>query len=164
MLRDEFEKLRGTLVSLVGDVNFLFKNNQEVGNRRGGYFCLADGNGKPFFEPTQIGEVAVEKAEKYMQLCKEKAQRLASRPLIYCSSYESRNPEAGQWGGAIRLTNDHIFSFSGFPELLDEALMIILAETYYGKSAYYVALAEGIADRSNNHYYRALTVLLRPRN
>lgn len=83
------------------------------------------------------------KLAKYAIISAEKAQRLwwmhAQRGDV--TSYESRDPKVvldrqwgpdpwGKWGGAIlcRTSKIQVFSFSGFPELWDEAAMILLAQ------------------------------------
>jgi hypothetical protein len=79
------------------------------------------------------------KAEKYGILAPEKANRLHSFILSgHLTSYESRNPKSdvfvargrnekwGHWGGAVLISKDFIFSFSGLPELLDEAFVCFL--------------------------------------
>lgn len=81
------------------------------------------------------------KAEKYAILAPEKANRLHSFISSgHLTSYESRNPEGnvrvvakvnriepwGHWGGAVLISKHYIFSFSGLPELLDEAFVCFL--------------------------------------
>lgn len=82
------------------------------------------------------------KLSKYAIVSAEKAQRLwllnAQRGDM--TSFQSRNPQArlddqdegepwGQWGGAIVCNTPHkqVLSFSGLPELWDEAAMYVLA-------------------------------------
>lgn len=48
-----------------------------------------------------------------------------SRNPAHVSSWQSRNEGEDQYAGAIR-TPVHIFSFSGFPEHLDEAAMLVV--------------------------------------
>jgi hypothetical protein len=90
--------------------------------KNGGYFCLADSlTGSPFIVAA-IGAVPVEKTQRYMGLAVEKAKRLADHPGQR-TSWESRNPENDQWSGAV-WCDRFIFSFSGLPELGDEAAML----------------------------------------
>ena len=56
----------------------------------------------------------------------EKASRIIGNPG-HCSSFQSRNPDAGQWGGAIRANDQLIFSMSGMPEHVDEAINLAVA-------------------------------------
>ena len=92
--------------------------------RFGGYFCVADEHGNPLLL-IPIGSIADGKAEKYRTFCLEKAKRLASY-RSHDLSRESRNPDREQWGGAVKAW-PYIFSFSGFPEELDELLMFMVA-------------------------------------
>jgi hypothetical protein len=96
--------------------------------REGGYFCLADGRTGFPYAIVLIGSVPEEKSAKYLALCQEKALRLVSNPQ-HVSSWESRDPENGKWGGAVRVDN-LIYSFSGFPELGDEATMLATAAAW----------------------------------
>lgn len=57
--------------------------------------------------------------------CNEKAERVLNTGAA--SSWMSRDPEKNQWGGAVRVHRDVIFSFSGLPEDTDEALVLVLA-------------------------------------
>lgn len=64
-----------------------------------------------------------ERNDRYRNNSCEKAHRLSEHPYHY-TSRESRKPEASQYGGAIRLPDQAlIISFSGFPEVDDEALL-----------------------------------------
>ena len=86
-----------------------------------------------------VGIIPPEKQEKYYLLSREKADRLWKnfRDSDHLSSYESRDetfffPEYkqawGKWGGAIIIDGYFtIYSFSGFPELLDEAFVCWVA-------------------------------------
>jgi hypothetical protein len=106
------EEVVADALSLMGDPN-----------RKGGYFCLSRTNARRILLVTQIGEIdSDEKADKYRLFCQEKSIRLACWP-DHVSSFQSRNESAEQYGGAI-LTSEYILSFSGFPELWDEACML----------------------------------------
>lgn len=87
----------------------------------------------------------------YRMFAQEKAWRLLSRPSD-ASSYQSRDEAHEKWGGAIR-AGDYILSFSGLPELVDEALMLVLAVRLelIGR-----AEAERIAALSHNAYFAPL--------
>ncbi len=74
-----------------------------------------------------LGYSPDEKRAKRMEVAMEKCQRLDSGDGVgHLTSYESRNPEISRWGGAVRGTQ-HIYGFSGLPELWDEAAMFVLA-------------------------------------
>ena len=96
--------------------------------RLGGYFCLARKDGTVLFI-TMGGKANPERKVRHLGLCQEKASRLAVNhaSLGHVSSFQSRNPSEDKMGGAI-LTNDYILSFSGLPELLDEALVLNIAQ------------------------------------
>jgi len=94
----------------------------------GGYFCLADTvNGRPWFI-CSFGIMLEEKWPRYLHFAQEKALRLAVNPS-HESSWQSRNEEEEQWGGAIR-AGQYILSFSGLPEKWDEALCLAVAFTH----------------------------------
>jgi len=118
-------------------------------HRRGGYLCIVSDSGV-IYATVRYGEIlSEEKAQRYIKLSQEKALRLASHPE-HVSSWQSRSDAADQKGGAVRVGR-LIYSFSGLPELWDEACMIALAkavpmaniDTTYWKS---------IADASSNPY------------
>lgn len=93
----------------------------------GGYFCIADEDGRPLIV-VAVGSLSNEKATKCFDLAQEKARRLAEHPE-HLTSWESRDPNALKFGGAVKdLRNyPHIYSFSGLPEKVDEALMLAIA-------------------------------------
>lgn len=127
-------------------------------DRSGGYFCLADGAGVPIII-VKVGEPSIEKREKYRQFCIEKAARLAQFEG-HQSSWQSRDPDYDMWGGAVRIKkndDEFIFSFSGFPELADEALMLLTAHVFFGHDAQVIGpkLYE-IARISSNFYWGAI--------
>jgi len=98
-------------------------------DKKGGYFCIANAEGVPLFV-SLIGGVPQEKAEKYFQYAVEKARRLGQH-ADHVSSWESRNPEQEQWGGAVRVNADYIVAFSGLPEEWDEAAMLVIADNSF---------------------------------
>lgn len=117
-----------------------------------GYFTV--------FDTTAEGEVVLicrigvcpsGKAKKYFVFSQEKAQRLFSSPS-HKTSFQSRDPENDKWGGAIRSTlpsTPLVTSFSGLPELADEALMTFVA---YQAGWIDKPTTAIIADISNNPY------------
>jgi hypothetical protein len=95
-------------------------------SRGGGYFCLADAaTGQPFLV-ILIATAPVGKASKYMNFAVEKARRLAEHPE-HVSSWQSRDENNEKYAGAIR-GRHFIFSFSGLPQLWDEAAMVVVSE------------------------------------
>lgn len=151
-----YDHLLATLWDLIKEAIFLFeKQDEKWQERTGAWFCVADARtGVPLFDPSLIGQVPLEKAEKYFRFCVEKAIRLANHPE-HESSWESRNPDAGEWGGAVRV-GDYIFSISGYPEMGDEALMLILAEVHSREDQAVIETVTRIASRSNNPYWQRL--------
>jgi hypothetical protein len=102
-------------------------------NRRG-YLTLMDGIKGEIAFTVPFGEIPAEKSEKYFKLSQEKATRLFSQvnmhlPNGHTTSFESRNTENEEYGGAIYIncrSTIFILSFSGMPELIDEAMMLVL--------------------------------------
>ena len=121
-----------------------------VEGRTGGYFCMANHVGTPLLI-FWFGEMPREKARKYFHLCQEKAARLALH-YEHCLSFESRDPGLDRWGGAVR-TRNGILSFSGFPEDLDEAAMLVLSLVIEGLSE---EDAARFAQLSQNQYFPKL--------
>ena len=156
MLYPEYVQLVFDLRQLLSDI--LHIGVPEWEGKTGGYFCLADaGTGNPLFEPALIGTVPQEKKEKYLAFCQEKAKRLANHPE-HEASWESRNEEANEWGGALRI-GTLIFSFSGLPEWGDEALMLILAEVHFstfGDIDIMLEAAHRIVSKTRNPYWQEL--------
>lgn len=146
----------GTLISRAGLVVVKaldqFRGDPLWAGRSGGYFCIADGKtGLPVFVAI-IGDIPVENAARYWGLCQEKATRLAGYPN-HCSSWQSRNPEAMQYAGAIRVRN-LIFSFSGLSEAGDEAAMLLVAVSIGAEGLFAETMA--IAALSQNKYCKPL--------
>lgn len=117
--------------------------------RNSGCFTLFDGETGAVIEYRHAGPA--EASENYERLSREKGARLF-RHLKELSSWQSRNPENGEWGGAIR-TVLSIFSFSGLPELGDEAIVLVAAMRlgYLGPKG-----ASRIAGISGNHFFQEL--------
>lgn len=96
--------------------------------RSGGYFCVTrayDGYPRHF---SRWGVVPPSHDEKYRRYGMEKPGRLAAHPEHVASS-QSRNEVLCQFGGAIRtdLGDKDLYSFSGFPEPIDEPMMMAFA-------------------------------------
>jgi hypothetical protein len=129
---------------------------------RGGYLCIADNaTGEPL-DMAKLGDPLQTKEGKYEELAKEKAHRLAENPE-HLTSYQSRHPVHGRWGGAIR-AGDHIFSFSGLSEKLDEALVLVVARAYLGwMRTETVRYCDRLATLSDNTDYHKLVTGLHQR-
>ncbi|MCB9336296.1 MAG: hypothetical protein H6586_09110 [Flavobacteriales bacterium] len=119
--------------------------------KQSGYFTLAeiDGVVNRIFK---IGQPPAEKVKRFLTLSQEKVERLSLHIVSdkHVSSYQSRNPDKGQWGGAIVASdyeNQLILSFSGLPEKLDEALCLVVA----GKMK--LSFDKQILELSQNPFY-----------
>ena len=99
-----------------------------------GYFALRSSADSRVLLLSQIRDNPVEKVAGRYRNALEKGERLYAwhDRHGHVSSWQSRHvegvliPEMKQWGGAI-FTERYILSFSGLPELADEALMVIVA-------------------------------------
>lgn len=150
------------LVSIINTVNTVVKAYgnlpSNTDGRCGGYLTVADpiSGGLQLVMP--IGEIAPVKLHKYCTFSQEKDIRLR-RELNngHMSSWESRDPENDKWGGAI-YAYKYIYSFSGLPELADEAVMLITAilEKDLPKE-----MADNIAERSKNPIYHELLTAMK---
>lgn len=96
-------------------------------DRPGGYFSVINTNDGSHVITAAIGTVPDFKAEQYRTNAEEKTRRLREEMLAHGHTFsrQSRNPDLGKWGGAV-VAGDWIFSFSGFSEAVDEALMVVL--------------------------------------
>ncbi len=122
-----------------------FLKVRENMNKRGGYLTvLNQQRSGEVVLMAKVGQVSAEKCLKYKTLSAEKAWRLYSH-IGHWRSFETRDEFAyvrvidesrphhdpyferwGHWAGAVR-GHRYIWSFSGFPEMLDEAMMFALA-------------------------------------
>jgi len=107
-----------------------------LGDRTGGYFCLKMIYAHGFLIPPKlIDTVTNGKDDKYRELCQEKANRLEANFLVNpeetVSSWQSRDPKNKKYGGAVIGTDyadcNYAFSFSGLPEICDEAATLLTA-------------------------------------
>ena len=127
------------------------------GNHRGGYLCIADNMTGESLDVAKLGAPEPAKKGQYEMLAKEKAWRLAGHPE-HGTSYQSRDPARDLWGGAVR-AGSHILAFSGLPEHLDEALMLVVARAYLGwMDADVVHRCATMAELSGNELYGRLHV------
>lgn len=124
-----------------------------------GYCVVKDAATGRLLLAFQIGECPAEKVEKYLRLANEKADRLiANIGAGHKSSWQSRDGKE-KWGGAIR-AGKLIFSFSGLPELADEAVMLCTAEASRTNSPLIpYAITQEIACISNNDVFLSLVNL-----
>ncbi|MBI4091088.1 MAG: hypothetical protein HY422_03615 [Candidatus Komeilibacteria bacterium] len=117
----------GTRRSIVKALEGLFPALRKFHDREyhGGYMNIAErSTGAPLLI-MGVGNVPLERISRHLNFSIEKAMRLGANPK-HESSAQSRNSDKDQYSGAIR-ARDLIFSFSGFPEDLDEAAMLGIA-------------------------------------
>lgn len=110
----------GTILTYITD---LIESSSLPSERNNGYFTLRTMNDGQVVLIARIGVCKPEKADKYLSFSQEKGLRLFQQREHDVSSWQTRNEEKDLWGGAI-IAGDFILSFSGLPELTDEAVMI----------------------------------------
>ena len=103
-------------------VNFFCKNLPEFNpkSKTGGVLVYADIVGNEFGRAL-VGKCDNE--EKSYTTAKRKIRQMLDNPG-HLSSYASRDPENGLWGGGIHIFRTGLFAFSGLPELADEACLL----------------------------------------
>lgn len=97
----------------------------------GGYLTIALRDGVPILVAL-VGVPEERKREQCLAFSQEKAKRLAQHKDHF-RSWESRDPDAQLYGGALRDT-DYIVSFSGLPEELDEVVSLLVLLPHSGFS------------------------------
>lgn len=98
----------------------------------GAFVCVVEiGKDGFLLEPMLVGEIDTEKGKKSFLLCQEKAHRLEAHLDSDVVSWQSRNPQNSEWGGAILAQDDHgrkyAIGISGLPEIMDEVAAFIIA-------------------------------------
>ena len=103
-------------------VNFFCENLPEFNpkDKTGGVLVYTDIDGHEFGRAL-IGRSIEE--EICYATAKRKIQQLLDNPS-HLSSYVSRDPKNGLWGGGIHIFRIGLFAFSGLPELADEACLL----------------------------------------
>ena len=115
----------------------------------GGYFSVSDRMTGETLLLIPIGEVTDQNLIRYRGFCLEKVRRLIQNPA-HLSSWQSKNKTRERYAGAVLLPGNMVLSFSGLPELADEALCLILAIILDWTSQAY---ADEIATISTNKIY-----------
>jgi hypothetical protein len=110
--------------SLIKTVRYLFPLAEKfVGyDSRGGYLTIIDLGLGAVLGTARIGAPPPKKSKKYFRFSAEKALRLLRYPK-HNTSRQSRDIKRNKFGGAVR-GSQFIVSFSGLPEIWDEALVI----------------------------------------
>lgn len=93
--------------------------------RKGGYLTIRDRISGIVLLVALIGGCSADKVNDYLVFSQEKGWRLFLN-YGHLSSFQTRNENEKKWAGAI-VAGNYIISFSGLPELGDEAVMIVLA-------------------------------------
>ena len=96
----------------------------EISGKRGGVLCVGRPDGCPKLCVT-IGAPAKEQEYRFVNNAIEKCCRLGSNTKL-ASSRVSANEDFGRYAGAI-LGDTWIYSFSGFPQDMDEVYSLALA-------------------------------------
>jgi len=108
-------------------LNYLLLNLERRAEQDGGFLSIISSEDGRLLLRRPIGTYNKENEDKYKDFSLEKAQRLfRNLSKDHYSSWQSRNPEKEAWGGAI-LAKSLIISFSGLPELHDEAFSLVMA-------------------------------------
>ena len=157
MNTDDLRKMMLTISRLAAMVLKDVLDANQIKDRHGGYLTV-------WFEDTpapflvllvSTDYVPLNKRKKYMRLSQEKAKRVLEHQS-HDSSWQSREPEADQWGGAIQ-SGTCAISFSGLPELADEAFCLMLAQTI---EILDVDQANRLAAISDNKFYRQAAAIV----
>ena len=98
---------------------------------KSGYLTIKDKKDGRLILQAQIGDCPEKKHVKYRTLSLEKADRLLENleSKKHLSSWQSKDESKDKYGGAIA-THELILSFSGLPELADEAVVLITALSF----------------------------------
>lgn len=140
----------------VVDVAVVLIKESGIDDKTGGiFYCLNWSTGK-FLLMASIGYNDPKQMPARMAVAQEKAYRVfvLTGMTTFVTSYDSRNPDLGLWGGAVGIRgrndrSDLVLSFSGLPELWDEAAMLVTAVPSHEMSEDMV-LAH-ISDERNPH-------------
>jgi hypothetical protein len=128
--------------------------------KKGCYICVMKGIGPKTLLVTELGDCDIKVSEKYFGLSQEKPFRLLVRG--HFSSWQSRDLDAGKYGGAItappcslglKVGRDIIIGISGLPEKGDEAVALVIALIF---NWIIISDARRIADISNNNLLEPL--------
>jgi hypothetical protein len=120
--------------------------------RRGGYLTVIV-RGEPEISLCAVVGSFINDAKEYLVFSQEKAKRLRTLSRRHVLSSQSRNPDKNRWGGAIS-AGLRIISFSGLPELVDEA--VVTAAAYWLGEITEYEQALRIAEISQNPFTEEL--------
>ncbi|RJQ36432.1 hypothetical protein C4552_04045 [Candidatus Parcubacteria bacterium] len=119
---------RNILPVVIGAVrDVIVKLPTDEPERSGGYFCLLERDDLAPTAMVRVGNPAPARLAEYLSRAGAKAHRLRGHSDQEPSSWVTRNLLLGRhYGGAIR-AGEYILSFSGLPELAEEAAMLLAA-------------------------------------
>ncbi len=118
----------------------------------GGGLCILKSDGEHIVQGF-FGTVPDDKVARFWDQCREPAERLVARPY-HVSSWQSRDPDLGTWGGAVRGdTQPCIISIHGLPEQWNETLALLYARN---QRAISLERADIIAKISGNPHWAFL--------
>lgn len=159
---DLLNKVLDILYAVESAMNMVLEELRKQGETRsGGYLTLFNATNKQMVFSIPLGEIPKEKEEKYRTLSLEKAIRLSGKlDDGDASSWQSRDPEKQQWGGAVSIGEGFILSFSGLPELADEALVLLIAMDATENEGLMMPVAEQIARTSDNKLFQVIMGIL----
>jgi len=128
--------------------------------KKGCYICVMKGTGPETLLVTKLGDCDIKVSEKYFGLSQEKPFRLLVRG--HFSSWQSRDLDAGKYGGAItappdsgglKVGRDIIIGISGLPEKGDEAVALVIVLVFNWIT---IADAKRIIEISDNELFNSL--------
>lgn len=113
----------------------LISQNPPPIERKGGYFVLLDKIRRAILYKIMVGAPYEGSIKRYWDFSEEKARRLMYNRTHF-SSWQTREVENGEFGGAVTAPRGsrglkegkrYILSFSGLPEMADEAICTVVA-------------------------------------
>jgi len=116
----------------------------------GGHMHLCENPSGKMLRHQKIGQPTEEELKSTFAFSEEKNVRAMRHPN-HVSSYQSRDPNKGRWGGQIKTSTLGI-SISGYPEPVDQAFGLSLA-VYFSLLSYdeacWIAMISGRKEHSN---------------
>ena len=133
MTHGEYVRLTGFLDRTTLALLSLMQGAKGWETKSGAAFAVVSRNsGQLLFPPHFIGCVSDEKLEKYARMASIVKPRQLMDNLDHLSSWQSRDPENGLWGGAVTMSPYEIFSMSGLTEHGDEGMVLAAGHAHYG--------------------------------
>lgn len=118
------------LQATIFGVNYAEKDGKR---RRGGYVCILDADGDQKLLKL-VGEPDPQRKNVFrnnaLNKCQGMFDRRADTTCVSSWCFRDHQAEPPQYGGGIKLNNGSFMSFSGFPEDVDEAVCLFVANHY----------------------------------